>query len=180
MSSGKYGLASDAMVGAYIVLANSTLVHTSATENPDIFWAIRGAGSNFGVVTSFEFKTFAQPSQVTFFSVNTKWNSNNMESNLAILENYTRTVQPADLTMRWAVNGANANNLEGLYYGTSAALSNALAPLLNSVNPKLSVSSSTTTDFVSPFKHYSYTNDNDPTFPYSYVSSPDGTSVENL
>ncbi len=46
----------DNLLSVDIVLANSELVHASATENPDLFWAIRGGASNFGVVTSFEYR----------------------------------------------------------------------------------------------------------------------------
>ena len=52
----KHGLTIDNLVGADIVTAEGELVHASATENPDLFWALRGGGGNFGVVTSFEFK----------------------------------------------------------------------------------------------------------------------------
>lgn len=51
-----HGLTIDHMVAAEIVLADGSVVEASATENPDLFWAIRGAGANFGVVTWFEFE----------------------------------------------------------------------------------------------------------------------------
>jgi FAD/FMN-containing dehydrogenase len=52
----KYGLSIDSLISVDIVTADGQLRRASATENEDLFWAVRGAGSNFGVVTSFEFK----------------------------------------------------------------------------------------------------------------------------
>ncbi|MEV1331295.1 FAD-binding oxidoreductase [Micromonospora costi] len=61
----KHGLALDNLVAAEVVTADGALVRASAEEHPDLFWAIRGGGGNFGIVTSFHF--VAHPTTDVFF-----------------------------------------------------------------------------------------------------------------
>jgi len=52
----QHGLACDNVLAVEIVTADGQVQRASATENPDLFWAVRGGGGNFGVVTNFEFR----------------------------------------------------------------------------------------------------------------------------
>ena len=55
----KYGMTVDNLVSAEVITADGSKIRTSETETPDLFWAIRGGGGNFGIVTQFEFKLYA-------------------------------------------------------------------------------------------------------------------------
>jgi FAD/FMN-containing dehydrogenase len=61
----KYGLALDNVAAAEVVTAGGEVVHASAAQNPELFWAIRGGGGNFGIVTAFDFA--AHPTTDVFF-----------------------------------------------------------------------------------------------------------------
>ena len=58
---GRYGLLSDQVLGMEVVLANGSAVTVSASSHADLFWAMQGAGHNFGVVTSMRYKVYDVP-----------------------------------------------------------------------------------------------------------------------
>lgn len=55
---GLHGYTSDALISARIVTASGVLFEASATNNTELFWAIRGAGANFGVITSATYQVY--------------------------------------------------------------------------------------------------------------------------
>ena len=61
----RYGLALDNVAAAEVVTAGGQVVHASAAENQELFWAIRGGGGNFGIVTAFDF--VAHPTTEVFY-----------------------------------------------------------------------------------------------------------------
>ncbi|KAL8703408.1 MAG: hypothetical protein Q9201_003411 [Fulgogasparrea decipioides] len=62
--SGRYGLTIDSLLSVEIVLADGSIMTASADDNPDLFWAVRGAGHCLGVVSEFRFKMYDQKNAV--------------------------------------------------------------------------------------------------------------------
>lgn len=62
----QYGLTADNMVSAEVVTANGDLLTADMENNPDLLWALRGGGGNFGIVTSFEFRAYPVGPEVWF------------------------------------------------------------------------------------------------------------------
>jgi hypothetical protein len=60
----RFGLSVDNLLSVDVLTADGELRHASATENPDLFWGVRGGGGNFGIVTSFEFRMHPMQRQV--------------------------------------------------------------------------------------------------------------------
>ncbi len=88
----KFGVASDRVVSAQVVLADGRTVHASADEHPDLYWALRGGGGgNFGVVTEFELRPIDAP-QLTGFE--TLWS-------------YEKAADVLASWQSWAVEGSD-------------------------------------------------------------------------
>jgi FAD/FMN-containing dehydrogenase len=60
----QYGMTVDNLVSAEVIRANGEKVHASEQENADLFWALRGGGGNFGIVTRFEFALHPVPAEI--------------------------------------------------------------------------------------------------------------------
>ncbi len=85
----KYGLAIDSLDAAEIVTADGRTLRVSADSHPDLFWALRGGGGNFGVVTSFDF--CAQPITSVFGGM-VSYDITSMET---VLKNWTTAMRAA-------------------------------------------------------------------------------------
>lgn len=106
--NGLQGLVLDALVSARIVVANGTLLEVSKKSNADLFWGLRGAGQNFGVVTSATYKLYPLYKGGVWTSVDVVIpNENNMS--------YFKTVSsmlplPADLTVQTTIGYDSGKN----------------------------------------------------------------------
>ena len=137
VSSHTQGLALDFLVSAKIVLADATVVDVSATQNADLFWAVRGAGGSFGVVVELVFRTFAVPEVVTFFSAAINWRlQDRAVDGVAAFQDFAADSMPRELNLRMFITKDFAN-FEGLYWGNRTRLQAALAPLLNKTGARL-------------------------------------------
>jgi FAD/FMN-containing dehydrogenase len=97
--SRKHGMTVDNLVAAEVVTADGQRVIASGSENSDLFWALRGGGGNFGVVTMFEFRLYRVGPQILSGLIVFP-----MEQAAAVLEQYREFVQtmPEDLNV-WVV-----------------------------------------------------------------------------
>ena len=113
-----YGLACDNVISADLITAEATLLHVSATENPDLLWAIRGGGGNFGIVSSFEYRLHSVSSQV--FAGNLYYAPAQLR---AVLEHYVEACRHAprelalDLAMIFDASGARVPLLLFFFVG---------------------------------------------------------------
>ncbi|KAF1947674.1 FAD-binding domain-containing protein [Clathrospora elynae] len=131
LSSRLHGLTLDNLLEANVVLANSSVITASATQNPDLFWALRGAGAAFGIVTSFKFKTYTAPENNIVFQYNLQPSTTDqLATMLNTLQNFTMYGHPSELNMRFFV----PNQLTGVYYGNRSSFDTLMNPLLKQLN----------------------------------------------
>ena len=68
---GQYGLMADNLLSAHLVLANGTAITVSDKEHAELFWALKGAGHNFGILTSFDYKIYDRTKENENFAIDT-------------------------------------------------------------------------------------------------------------
>jgi FAD/FMN-containing dehydrogenase len=95
---GQYGLMADQVISARLVLPNGELVTVSEKSNPDLFWAIRGAGHNFGLVTEWEYRVYDNKAPLWSYEIFV-FSGDKLEA-LYDLANKTMQDQPPEL-IQW-------------------------------------------------------------------------------
>ncbi|PHH89500.1 hypothetical protein CDD83_5965 [Cordyceps sp. RAO-2017] len=139
-ASRTHGLTLDWLTGATVVLADASVVHCSAIENQDLFWALRGAGSSFGIVAEFEFDTFEAPNQVTSFSLDLpSWERADAVEAISSLQRFAVSA-PRELNLMLDITPTD-KTFQGVYYGNQRGLHEALRPLLSDVGGNFSSAS---------------------------------------
>ena len=138
----KYGLTIDNLIEADVVLADGTFVTASKDKHPDLFWALRGGGGNFGVVTSFLFQLHPVS---TVFGGPIAWDQKHART---ILQRYRDFIPKAPeelgafIGLKTVLSTAPFPNehwgkriclLMSCYIGPEAEGKKALAPLLNAL-----------------------------------------------
>ncbi|KAK4700590.1 hypothetical protein P7C70_g5653, partial [Phenoliferia sp. Uapishka_3] len=118
------GLLVDRITAFDVVLANGTAVtKLTRVDDPDLFWALAGAGPNYGIITSFYFTTFPVPSNVVIFAYNYVAGGISVEDAASFFSSYQafgNASSPAELGMAFTVGPGGWIVLNGAYYGTEA------------------------------------------------------------
>lgn len=155
LSSRARGLTLDNLLEATVVLANSTIVKASETVNPDLFWALRGAGGAFGIVTNFKFRTFTPPESNIVFDYPVNPNSaQQLAQMITAIQDFTRNEQPAELNMRLFLS--SWTTFSGVYYGSRADFDRIIRPLFQKMgvgNPSGTVK---TSNWIDTLTNYAY------------------------
>ncbi|KAF8514055.1 hypothetical protein JB92DRAFT_172397 [Gautieria morchelliformis] len=137
------GLLLDQVVSAKVVLANGTLVTASNTSNTDLFWAIRGGGPSFGIVTSWTYQTVPAPPTTVNYQIQLGTLSvDQLVSAYLAWQSFASTA-PKELAMA-AVLGASGGTVSmtfsGNYYGSASQFQAVIAPLMGSLPSGASLS----------------------------------------
>jgi len=126
----KFGLTLDNNMGVDIVTAEGKLLRATATENPDLYWAVRGGGGNFGIVTNFEFQLHDMDPEITTFAYT--FPIENAVDAINFFWEYNETA-PDELSgsvgLRRGPDGVATVSIGGTFIGTPAQAEGLLAPV---------------------------------------------------
>ncbi|KAH8750850.1 FAD binding domain protein [Diaporthe sp. PMI_573] len=94
---GRYGLALDNLASARVALGNGTVVTASDKTNADLFWALRGAGHNFGIVTEVEYRIHDVPSSNKWMFADMFFTADKVEEVFAATNKIAEGFQPIEI-----------------------------------------------------------------------------------
>jgi len=129
----QWGATIDNLIGLEMVDATGQVIRADESRNPDLFWACRGGGGSFGIITEMTFQ--ASPvDDVTVIRM--EWPRDQVGRALFAWQSLA-PFWPDELTTSLDVNGppSGSASLDGLYLGGTSALQNVLAPLLAASQP---------------------------------------------
>ena len=115
------GLTIDHIEEVEIVLANATVVRASQKHNPDLFFAVRGAGASYGIVTEFKFRTEPSPPQTINYVYS--WNATDAATRAKIFSSWQKWISnplPRQLSSTLTVNPSIVL-MAGAYFGSQEA-----------------------------------------------------------
>ncbi len=149
----KYGLSCDNLVSADVVTADGHKVHASEHEHPDLFWALRGGGGNFGVVTSFVFRLHPVGPEVAtltpFFPLEdarrvlSAWRAFTESAPDEATTAFAIWAVPADPELPERLHGLPACVLDGMYAGAPDLGEDLFRPLRELATPLFDLSGRT-------------------------------------
>ncbi|KAJ7619357.1 glucooligosaccharide oxidase [Roridomyces roridus] len=140
-TSRMWGLTLDNVLSLELVLANGTITKASKDINPDLFWAMRGAGPSFAITTAIELAAYPAPASVLIFQYNWQLNVDQAADALSTFETFSNKpdLSPefgAEIVLtRGAIAGNVSWGLTGAWHGDPNLLNDTVAPFLNAMPP---------------------------------------------
>jgi len=115
-----WGSSLDHVEEVEVVLANSSIVRASSTQNPDVFFAVKGAAAGFGIVTEFKVRTQAEPGKAVMYSY--KLHGHDFKSKTTAFKQWQKLVSDPNLSRKFASQFILTQQLgvivTGTFFGT--------------------------------------------------------------
>ncbi|KAJ7115543.1 glucooligosaccharide oxidase [Mycena crocata] len=140
-TSRQWGLTLDNILSLNLVLANGTIIQASKDVNPEIFWAMRGAGPSFAITTSIEFSVYPAPASVIIFQYNWQLDVESAAAALGAFQDFVQTPSlpvefGAEIVLtRGGIAGNVSFGLTGAWHGDPSLLNGTVAPFLAVMPP---------------------------------------------